>query len=155
MTYRMIEAGDEQEVFSLVERGFSEFVRSDCTEEGINEFMRATRVMVFDRPPHHFIMVAESRGRIVGMIDVKEDTHICLLFVDSLYQNKAIGRHLLERAVALCRERKPDLSEIDVHSSLWAVPVYRRLGFEQTKAEQGSNGIRFVEMVKKLTPPGR
>jgi GNAT superfamily N-acetyltransferase len=150
----MIKAGGEQEVFALVERGFDEFVRSDCTEEGINEFIRATRVMVFDRPGNHFIMVADRGGRITGMVDVMENTHICLLFVDSSYQRRGIGRQLLERAVSLCRERKLDLTEIDVHSSLWAVAAYQSLGFKQTKPEQEKNGIRFVEIVRKLEPPG-
>jgi GNAT superfamily N-acetyltransferase len=154
VTCRMIRPGEEQEVFRLVERGFDEFVRDDCTPEGVAEFMRATRSMVFDRPPRHFLMVAESDGRIVGMIDVKGDSHICLFFVDSGYQGRGIGRKLLDQAVALCAGRRAGLSEMDVHSSLWAIPVYEKLGFEQTEPEQESHGIRFVEMVKKLEPQG-
>ena len=149
----MIRPGEEQQVFSLVQRVFDEFVRSDFTQEGVVEFLRAARVMVFDRPSDHFVMVAESDGRIVGMIDMKESSHVSLLFVDVQCHRQGIGRQLLDHALAVCRSARPDLNQVDVHSSLWAVPVYERLGFRQTKPEQTINGIRFVAMTKHLEPP--
>lgn len=95
-------------------------------------------------------MVAETEDRIIGMIDIKENCHICLFFVDSSHQRKGVGRNLLNRVLAHCRVQNSELSEIDVHSSLFAVSIYEKLGFQQLKPEQVKNGIRFVEMIKRL-----
>jgi GNAT superfamily N-acetyltransferase len=150
MLYRLIRPGEEEEMFSMIERGFNTFVRDDFSREGVDEFHRAIRDMVFNHPPGHFIMVAESPDGIVGMIDVKEDFHISIFFVEPSQMNQGIGRTLLDHAVGLCREKKPDLSEIEIHSSPWAVPVYGKLGFVATGPEQESSGIRYTRMVKKL-----
>jgi GNAT superfamily N-acetyltransferase len=154
VTYRLMRPEDEGLTFDLVKRGFDEFVRQDCRQEGVEEFLRASHTMVFTRPCGHFVMIAESDGRIVGMIDVKNDSHICLLFVDSSCQRQGIGRQLVERATALCRGRQTGLKMIDVNSSLWAVPVYARLGFRQAAPEQEQSGIRFVRMVKQIESHG-
>jgi GNAT superfamily N-acetyltransferase len=109
--------------------------------------------MVFERPTDHFTMVAESDDRIVGMIDMKGHSHVCLFFVDARWHRQGIGRQLLDHALAFCRNAKPDIDQVDVNSSVWAVPVYERLGFRQTKPEQTINGIRFVAMRRLLCPP--
>ena len=153
VTCRMIRQGEEQQVFSLIERVFDEFVRSDFTAEGVAEFLRAARLMVFERPPDHFTMVAISGDRIVGMIDMKGYSHVCLFFVDARCHGRGIGRRLFDNALAVCRNAKPDLAEVDVNSSVWAVPVYERLGFKQTQPEQTINGILFVTMSRLLIPP--
>lgn len=153
VTCRMIRQGEEQQVFALIERVFDEFVRRDFTVEGVAEFFRAARVMLFERPPDHFAMVATSDDRIVGIIDMKGRSHVCLFFVDARCHGRGIGRRLFENALAVCRSAKPGLEEVDVNSSVWAVPVYERLGFKQTKPEQTINGIRFVAMSKHLIPP--
>ena len=127
-------------------------MRDDCTPEGAEEFYRAIRDMVFNRPPDHFILVAESADRIVGMIDVKENDHISIFFVEPSRMGQGIGRGLLGHAVALCLQKKPDLKEIDVHSSPWAVPVYGTLGFAPTGPEQEQCGIRYTRMIKQVEP---
>ena len=109
MSYRLIRRGEEEEAFSMIERGFNAFVRDDFSQEGVDEFHRAIRNMVFNHT-------------------------------------------LLDHAIALCRERKPGLNEIEVHSSPWAVSVYGKLGFEATGPEQEKCGIRYTRMVKKLEP---
>lgn len=152
VSYRLMKPNEEKDTFAIVDRGFNAFVRDDFSQKGVNEFHRAIRDMVFNHPPDHFIMVAESPDGIVGMIDVKDDCHISIFIVEPSQMNQGIGRTLLDHAVALCRERKPDLSEIEVHSSPWAVPVYSKLGFSPTGPEQQQCGIRYTRMVKKLEP---
>jgi predicted GNAT family N-acyltransferase len=65
---------------------------------------------------------------------------------------KGIGRCLLSHAIALCQQERPDLSEVEVHSSPWAVPVYGRLGFRPTGPEQEQCGIRYTRMIKTIEP---
>ena len=150
ITIRMIQAGEEEHVFSLVERGFDEHVRSDFTQEGITNFFRATHAMISGDSSRHVTMVAEADNQVVGMIAMKDHAHVSLLFVDSSFQRQGIGRSLLDCALSACRQQRPDVSEIGVHSSVSAVPFYAKLGFEQRTQEQEENGIRFVKMVRKI-----
>ena len=150
ISYRLIEPGEEEETFAMINRGFNAYVRGDFTSEGVEEFYRAVRIMVFERPSNHFIVVAESNSQIVGMIDVKENHHISIFFVEPSCMGKGIGRGLLTHAIMLCQQNKPDFIELEVHSSPWAVPVYSRLGFEPTGPEQESRGICYTRMIKKL-----
>ena len=153
VSYRLIKPGEEQLVFGLVERVFDEFVRRDFTKEGIANFLHVARAMLFDQSAQHFVMVVESTGRLIGVIDVRESSHISRFFVETTYQRQGIGRQLLNEAVALCCGKKPSLTAIDVHSSLWAVSIYEKLGFIQTGPEEERSGIRFVPMVKILKQP--
>lgn len=150
VAYSIMRQGEEDRVFDLVRSGFDEFVLPDLTEEGAKEFFRAAREMVYERPDGHFLLTSRSENDIVGMIDVRDNNHICLFFVARAYQRKGIGRGLLEHAIALCMERDPAVTAIDVHSSLFAVQPYQYLGFQQTKPVQTINGIRFVPMIKSL-----
>lgn len=142
--------GEEQRVLSLVMRGFDEFVRPGFSDEGGAEFTRAARAWVVDQPPEHIIMVAVIEGELVGMIDVKGNSHISLFFVDAARHGRGIGRALLEHAIAECRSRDSSVRSFDVDSSLWAVPVYEKLGFSRTGPEREQNGIRFVEMARTV-----
>jgi GNAT superfamily N-acetyltransferase len=150
VTYRLMKPGEEEKAFAMIDRGFNAYVRDDFTSEGVEEFYRAIRIMVFERPSNHFIVVAESNTQIVGMIDVKENHHISIFFVEPSHMGKGIGRGLLSHATMLCRQNKPDFNELEVHSSPWAVPVYRKLGFVPTESEQMSRGIRYTTMIKTL-----
>ncbi len=146
--YRKMRAGEESPVFGLVKAGFEEYVLPDVTPEGAKEFFRAAREMIYDRPDRHFILVAESKSAISGMIDVRDNNHICLFFVAKAFQCRGIGRRLLEQAIAECFGEDRRASEIEVNASLFAAPIYKRLGFLQSKPEQLVNGIRFVPMCK-------
>jgi len=142
--------GEEEETFDMIDRGFNAYVRDDFTSEGVEEFYRAIRIMVFEHLPNHFIAVAENNSQIVGMIDIKENYHISIFFVEPSYMGKGIGRRLLSHAIMLCQQNKTDLIELEVHSSPWAVPVYIKLGFDPTGPEQQSRGIRYTRMIKAL-----
>lgn len=149
IVYRHMRDGEEDAVFNLVKAGFDEYVLPDVTQEGAKEFFRAAREMIYDNSAGHFIMVAESETGTVGMIDVRNNNHICLFFVAKTFQGKGIGRGLLE-AIAACIAGDPNVSEIEVNSSLFAMQIYKKLGFFQTRPEQFVNGIRFVPMSKPL-----
>jgi predicted GNAT family N-acyltransferase len=88
------------------------------------------------------------------MIDVKANHHISIFFVEPSYMGKGIGRGLLTRAITLCQKEEPDLKEIQVHSSPWAVPVYSKLGFSPDGPEQEQRGIRYTRMIRKLESQG-
>ena len=150
MQFRDMVAGEEQAVLALVMRGFDELVRPDFSDEGIAEFTRAARLFVIERPAGHRITVAERDGRLAGMIDMRDSSHVSLFFVESVDRRRGVGRALLESALERCRLVGSSPSEVTVNSSPWAVPVYERLGFQVTGQESEINGIRCVPMAKRL-----
>jgi len=136
-------SGEERAVLDLVMRGFDELVRPDFSDEGVSEFTRAATAFVLERPAGHHITVAEGDGKLVGMIDVRDGSHICLFFVDADSRGCGIGRELLGSAA------QAGSATLTVNSSPWAVPVYERLGFAATGPEIERNGIRAVPMVRR------
>ncbi len=151
MHYRCMHPGDdESESLALVMRGFDRFVRSDFSEEGAEEFKRSAYSLLVGHPPGHAVSVAESDGRLVGVVDVKEAMHISLFFVEPDVLGRGIGRGLLNHAISRARAAKPGLTRLTVNSSPWAVPVYQALGFVRTGEESEQHGIRFVPMELQL-----
>jgi GNAT superfamily N-acetyltransferase len=141
---------EEQAVLALVMRGFDELVRPDFSDQGVAEFARAARSFVVERPADHRVTIAERAGRLVGMIDVRDSSHISLFFVEPDDREHGVGRALLESAIECCLSAEPRPSAISVNSSPWAVPVYERLGFTATGSEIERNGIRAVPVAKPL-----
>jgi GNAT superfamily N-acetyltransferase len=94
--------------------------------------------------------VARGGDRPVGLIDVRSGFHICLFFVDLDAQGQGIGRALFDAAVERCG--LGERAFFEVNSSLFAVPIYEKLGFRKKSGVRLLNGIRFVEMVYDAEP---
>jgi GNAT superfamily N-acetyltransferase len=152
MRYGAMEPGEEDSVNRLVARVFRRHVAPLFSEEGIEEFLRYISVDAIRQrsSSNHFVLVARAEHGSVGMIEVRDYDHVSLLFVDTAYQRQGIARELLRRALAVCRQRRPDGRTIDVNSSPNAVPAYERLGFHRQGPEKIKNGIRYVPMVLDL-----
>lgn len=83
--------------------------------------------------------------KLIGIIATRnEGSHIALFFVDGEYHHQGIGRALWN---AILNEK--EVKEITVHSSLYAVDVYKKFGFVQTGDVQDENGIQYIPMVYK------
>ncbi len=154
--YRPMRPGEEAEVCRLVAEVFMEFVGRGYPPEGVREFLRyaepsALRNRSFS---NHFTLVATRHGTIVGMIEIRGCSHVCLFFVRNELQGKGIGRGLFERSLEICRNNKPESETIDVNSSPNAVGIYERLGFRAAGPEKTVNGITFVPMVLRLRESG-
>lgn len=85
---------------------------------------------------------AFDNNQIVGIIASRsEGTHVALFFVDGRYHRQGIGRKLWQFLLKSCNS---DI--ITVNSSLYAVEVYKKLGFIPMGDVQKDNGIQFVPM---------
>jgi GNAT superfamily N-acetyltransferase len=145
--YRFMHPGEEASVCSLIENVFNEFVAPDYDLEGINEFFKfANPLAMAERAGmEQVIVIAERKSDLVGIIEMRECEHIALLFVS--YRGRGIAKELIKKAVEECCKRQPDIKTITVNSSLFAEPVYSRMGFKSTGLVQKKNGITFVPMV--------
>lgn len=84
---------------------------------------------------------------LLGIIATRnEGNHVALFFVDGAHQGKGIGRSLWNTVLA-----ENTSKTITVHSSLFAAPVYKKLGFVQTDDVQEEAGISYVPMRYQMT----
>lgn len=90
-------------------------------------------------------LAAFSNGLMVGIIGVRNETHISLLFVDSEYHKRGIARKLVERMKELTFISFGK-REMTVNSSPYAVGFYHKMGFTDISAEQLTDGIRYTPM---------
>jgi len=159
---RRIRPGEEAETCALVRRVFDEFVAPELAAEGVAEFHAYARPEALRErlSDGHVVLVAElaesSRPavpvppvrRVVGALELRHFAHVSMLFVE--VRGRGIGRALLARGIALCREHDPERRRITVHASSSAVPVYEKSGFRASGPERIVNGIRYVPMILGL-----
>lgn len=152
VAFRSLQPGEETRVCELVGRVFDEFVAPDFPPEGIEEFLKFIQPDALRERlgTDSFALLATLDDEVVGVIEIRDHEHISLYFVDQAHMGEGIGRELWCRALAICCQEMPNLVQVSVNSSLYAVPIYEKLGFRQTKPEQVVNGIRFVPMAVTL-----
>jgi ribosomal protein S18 acetylase RimI-like enzyme len=155
--YRFMEPSEETGVCNLVIRVFNEFVAHQYSHEGVREFLKYVQPELLLRrsQKNHFVLLATIQGKIVGMIEIRHNRHVSLLFVDKRFQQRGIGRELLRRSLKICKleislKRSPELQGVSVNSSPNSIRIYERIGFRRKGPEQVKNGIRFTQMVLEL-----
>jgi predicted GNAT family N-acyltransferase len=140
---------DVQEAAHLVAEVFTTDVAPSYKAEGVSEFLRyaAPEALAARLVKGNAALLAEDQHHeLVGVAEVRDFSHISLLFVRGAKQRQGIGRALVSGAVQLCRDRRPDGATITVNASPNSVDAYERYGFVSTGPEQERNGIRFVPM---------
>jgi GNAT superfamily N-acetyltransferase len=146
--YKLMQAGEEQEVCALVIRGFNEFVAHQYSDDGIQEFLKFVEPHCLSErcQEDDFVVLAILQGKIIGMIEFLKNNHISLFYTEGKHQRTGIGRGILRKALEICTRAEPTITGITVNSSPNAVNTYEKLGFYVTESEQVKNGIRFVPM---------
>lgn len=82
---------------------------------------------------------------LIGIIAMRnEGSHVALFFVKGTYHGRGIGRELWNTVLA-----ENTSENVTVHSSLYAVPIYEKLGFVPTGDVQEEHGIQYVPMKYK------
>ena len=98
----------------------------------------------------HYTLLAKDGEEIVGVIEVRDFSHIPLLFVATHAQRKGIAKLMVGEAVQRARCRRPTPPEITVHASPNAVDAYGKMGFLCEGGEKLEQGIRYVPMRLEL-----
>lgn len=136
----------------LVLTVFHQHVAPGFSPEGVREFASyATLQSARERlAGGDVFLAAELDGELAGVAEVRENNHLCLLFVHSAHRCSGVGRRLVRAAVAHCRTANPELRELTVNASPNAVAAYRRFGFRPLDEERCQHGIRHVPMALRL-----
>ncbi len=141
-----------EEAMALAWRTFLRFEADVYTAEGVTNFEN----FITDTTLHRmFVMgayqmfVAVADGKIVGMITLRDSTHISLLFVDERYHRRGIGRALLEYLKDYMRQEMGE-GRVTVNASPYGVGFYHRLGFRDLRPEEKKDGIIYTPMELKF-----
>lgn len=146
---RAMEPTEETEVCALIERVFKGSVAPLYSEQSVSEFLSYVRPgsIPLRLKQDHFVLVAAQGGRIVGVAEVRDRHHISLLFVDSEFQKRGIGRELVRHTLEMASESRTARPAVTVNSSPNAVHFYERFGFESCGPEQTIDGVSFIPMI--------
>ena len=137
---RKIRQKEIERALLLVWQVFQEYEAPDYTKEGMQEFYKSIHDEKYLSNLDWYGAFVEEE--LVGVIATRnEGTHIALFFVDGKYHRQGIGKRLFQTVQIKCGSDK-----MTVNSSPYAVPVYHKLGFQDTNAEQTINGLRFTPM---------
>lgn len=79
---------------------------------------------------------------IIGYISIKDRSHVYHLFVAESYQGRGIAKELWHYATS-----DSGIGQYTVRSSIFAVPLYKKLGFKESETETQKDGISFQPMV--------
>ncbi len=157
VTYRLISAGEEEELVRLVMRAFDEFVAPDLPEGGrehFNEYASPARLGAPERQQETVVAVSDGRAVGVGRVGRRyEVPHIDLLFVEKEMHGQAVGREIVRRLLEIARRDDPAAERVTVNATRYAVPFYARLGFAPSGEEQMVAGIISTPMEIALGAP--
>jgi len=92
--------------------------------------------------------IALLDGRIIGTVSCEANI-IYSLFVDPEYQNKGVGKNLLERVEKYILDR--GYKKIELSASLTAVPFYRKNGYVELKKSKNSRLGEVIIMGKNIS----
>ena len=95
--------------------------------------------------------VVEENGAVIGVVGVRDNSHLYHLFVADDFRGQGLARELWDVARDGCREAG-HLGDFTVNSSRFAVEMYRKFGFVETGPPETKNGVTSVPM--KLTAAG-
>jgi GNAT superfamily N-acetyltransferase len=83
--------------------------------------------------------------RLVGAAMLRQKTHISLLFVDTTYQKKGIGRAFIRYFTALTKQRGG--GSLTVNATPFAQQFYYRMGFQDAGPMEVKEGVRYYPMI--------
>ncbi|MGN1343077.1 MAG: GNAT family N-acetyltransferase [Traorella sp.] len=140
ITIKKINQKEIENSLSLIWNVFLEYEGINTTESNQQAFYNAIHSIDYLQSLEAF--GAYDNNHFVGIIATRnKGQHLALFFVKKEYQGQGIGRSLWN---ALLKDNTSNV--ITLHSSLYALPIYKKLGFIQMGDTQEKDGIQYVPM---------
>ncbi|MCM1253910.1 MAG: GNAT family N-acetyltransferase [Clostridium sp.] len=136
------------DAMALAWKTFMQFEADGYTAEGIRNFedfiTDTTLYRMFIMGAYQMFVALEEK-RIVGMLTLRDASHISLLFVDEKYHRQGIGRALIEylREYLLS---EAGVGRVTVNAAPYGVAFYHKLGFRDLRPEEEKDGIKYTPM---------
>ena len=139
---------DWQPAMDLAWRTFMRFEAADYLPEGIRnfeEFITGNTLFWMFMEGKYPLFVAHKGEQIIGMISLRNESHISLLFLDETYHRQGVGRALMEYVFRYLKEEL-NCFRITVFAAPYANGFYHRLGFVDIGPQMERDGILYTPM---------
>lgn len=137
-----------EDAMGLAWKTFLEFEAQDYPPEGVRnfeDFITDERLRQLFLLGTYQLIVAFDGQKMVGMITLRGEMHISLLFVDKHYHRCGIGRMLVRRMASYVRDELGK-QRMTVNASPYGVPFYHHVGFRDLGPEKQQDGIIYTPM---------
>jgi GNAT superfamily N-acetyltransferase len=151
LIYKPYEEGQEKDISDMIWDVFSEFEAPEYSKEGINifkDFINPQRLADDIRYNGFKIYCCFEGDILAGVLALRNQKHISLLFVRKSHHKKGIARELVRMIIEYIQKANPYVHELTVNSSPYAVEIYKKLGFTATDTMQEKDGIIYMPMIK-------
>lgn len=143
---------DWEETMAMTWDTFMEFEAADYGTEGVDNFRNFIKDPILRRMfllGSYHMYVATHRGKIVGMVSLRDENHVSLLFVAKEYHRKGIGRRLIDTIGAFSKEEYGK-KEITVNAAPYGFEFYKKIGFYSISPLTCNGGIKYISMKKEI-----
>lgn len=136
------------DAMALAWKTFLRFEADVYTPEGVRNFQNfitdSTLYRMFVMGTYQLFVALDGK-QIVGMITLRDTTHISLLFVDAAYHRRGIGRALIRHLTDYLLT-EAGANRVTVNSSPYGVGFYHKMGFYDVRPEESRDGIIYTPM---------
>lgn len=139
---------DWQPAMDLAWQTFMRFEAKDYSAQGIQnfkDFITGNSLFWMFMEGKYPLFVACDNEQIIGMISLRNENHISLLFVDERYHRRGIGKALMNYVFRFLEEEN-HCFRATVFAAPYGVGFYHRLGFVDISPEQERDGILYTPM---------
>lgn len=149
---RFVNREEWEDAMALAWKTFLEFEGDVYPPEGVRNFedfiTDSGLKKMFLRGAYQ-MMAAYDGEKLVGIISMRNEKHISLLFVDRNYHRRGIGRALVNALAAYVRQEMGH-KQLTVNASPYGVEFYHSLGFFDLGPQKQQDGIIFTPMLLNL-----
>ncbi len=137
-----------EEAMALAWKTFLVFEAPDYTPIGVRSFedfiTDSTLKRMFEMGAYQ-MFVAVHEKKLIGIISLRDRTHISLLFVDERYHRQGVGRALVEHLCDYLLNEEGE-NRVTVNASPYGLGFYHKIGFCDLGPEACADGIRYTPM---------
>jgi GNAT superfamily N-acetyltransferase len=133
-TIRLATVADAQAISELILPLATTFIAHEFSAAGQRNLLRSMEpeaIEGFFHAGYYRYHVAEVEGRVVGVVGVRDNSHVHHLFVAEDFQRRGLARGLWRVARKACLEAG-NPGRLTVFSSKYALGAYRTFGFTES-----------------------
>ena len=147
---RKVKPNEVSDALALALEVFMQFEAPDYKPQGVETFKKDiienTEFIDKCRKGICPIYAAFDDGKMVGIIGMRNKSHINLVFTKSEYQRRGIATSIFKYLLSEVKKNSPQVKELTLNSSPYGKNFYLHLGFVPLSEEQEIDGIRFTPM---------
>lgn len=148
MHVRAASTADIEAISALITHLTQVYIAPTCTAVGTETLVKAMSVesvAQYFALGYQYHVALNEAGELVGVVGIKDNSHLYHLFVADSAKGQGLSRQLWELAKAECLA-KGNPGTFTVNSAINALPVYQRFGFIALGDIRERGGIRDIPM---------